>query len=307
MGLPLNCLPRLLLPLLVVALVSCGGEGRNVPDLQAFAPDSVGGWTADTIADTYDRESIFTYINGAGEVYLSYGFGRVDVLTYRRQDHEPIVLEVFDMGSSEDAYGVFSFARESEDSGIGRAYEYRGGLLSFWQDRFFVCVSSKRPGADIEAVMRALASAVAGFMPDRSGPPGILQLLPEASMADGSPRFFHKHASLNYYYYLAEDNLLGLDSATSAVLAEYQPGLTYLLVVRYPSVDHAVDALASFTAEYAPETASGAAVAIEEDKWTQTKQWGEYLGVVLDAPTPGRAAELLDSVSMRIENQREGR
>ena len=74
-------------------------------------PESVAGWTRGDPSVTYDRETIFDYINGAGEVYRSYAFSHVMVAVYTGPEGPDITVELFDMGNSADAYGVFSYAK----------------------------------------------------------------------------------------------------------------------------------------------------------------------------------------------------
>ena len=77
-------------------------------------PERIGDRVRQDSSLTYDREAIFDYINGAGEVYRSYAFRDVLVARYARDSGDEVTVELFDMGLTEDAYGVFSYARESE-------------------------------------------------------------------------------------------------------------------------------------------------------------------------------------------------
>ena len=47
-------------------------------------------------------------MNGAGEVYLAYGFQRLLVQRYARPNQEEILVEVFDMGYPRNAYGALT-------------------------------------------------------------------------------------------------------------------------------------------------------------------------------------------------------
>ncbi|MCJ7628218.1 MAG: hypothetical protein MUO50_07495, partial [Longimicrobiales bacterium] len=84
-------------------------------------PKTIGEWVKQDAPLTYDRETIFDYINGAGEVYRSYAFSHVLVDRYERSgaQDQGVTVELFDMGNPEDAFGVFSYAREQEEAGIG--------------------------------------------------------------------------------------------------------------------------------------------------------------------------------------------
>ena len=68
-----------LLPLAVlgVGLMACGESEPDSPDAAMLLPERVGDWVREAQTTTYDRETIFDYINGAGEVYRSYAFDQV--------------------------------------------------------------------------------------------------------------------------------------------------------------------------------------------------------------------------------------
>ena len=129
-----------LIPLLLITILMCS-KGEKVDKAkidQNSVPQEFQGWQLQNTVETYDRESIFDYINGAGEVYRAYDFQKVFVYRYFKADEPEILVEIFDMGTDEDAYGVFSYSREEEKTGIGQSYELRGNLLCFWQDRFYI-------------------------------------------------------------------------------------------------------------------------------------------------------------------------
>jgi hypothetical protein len=60
---------------LVLLLATCGGRegGSGISRLRAKLPDEALGWRAADRGELYDRESIFSYIDGHAEVYLAYG------------------------------------------------------------------------------------------------------------------------------------------------------------------------------------------------------------------------------------------
>jgi len=44
------------------------------------------------------------------------------------------------MGTSEDAFGVFTHDTDGDRIDIGQEARYRPGWLSFWQNRFYVSI-----------------------------------------------------------------------------------------------------------------------------------------------------------------------
>jgi hypothetical protein len=262
-------------------------------------PDRVSDWTRQESSVTYDRETIFDYIDGAGEVYRSYAFRDVAVAHYARSGSPGITVELFDMGTTEDAYGVFAHGREREEVGIGGGFERHGGVLCFWQARFYVCVAAEQPAAQTEAAVEEIARAVARNLPPPVTRPSMVDLLPPDGLVPFSDRFFHLHQSLNYHYYLQRENVLNLTTETDAVLARYAPGSTHLLIVRYESADAAADALSSFRAQYV-RGSDRQTVVTERGTYVSSNVHDRFVAVVLDADSETAADALLEVATERI-------
>ncbi len=265
-----------------------------------FLPESIADWTRDNSSVTYDRETIFDYIDGAGEVYRSYAFSHVLVAVYAGPDGPDITVELFDMGNPADAYGVFSYAREREESGLGGGYERRGRVLCFWQNRYYVCVTAEERTENVDRILMDVARAISERMPPASNPPDLLTSLPSAGRVASSERFFHLHPSLNYHYYLARENILKLGPETDAVLARYAPGSTYLLVVEYPSASAAAAAASSFKQGYLPASSDSGTMQTENGKFSAYEQRDQHIVVVLDAESDTAAEDLRQATVDRL-------
>ncbi len=263
-------------------------------------PNEILDWKVTDTVETYDRESIFDYINGAGEVYRSYAFRDVTVWRFSKPDAPDITVEIFDMGSPDDAYGVFSHTRESEESGIGGGYEQRGSVLCFWQNRYYVCLAAYESTDDVRQVVTMLARIIAQKLPQSGGIPNLIGLLPQEGMVEHTQRFFHIHASLNYHYYLAEQNILRLSDSTNAVLAVYEPGTTWLLCVEYPSAQEAEEAHGSFVENYLPEAAETGVAMVDVDKWVSASKLGRYVVITFDAVSRARSTKLADAMKISL-------
>jgi len=246
-------------------------------------PESISDWVREDTTITYDRETIFDYINGAGEVYRSYAFSQVVVARYERPGIDAFTVELFDMGTAEDAYGVFSYAREQEEVGIGGGFESRGSILCFWQDRYYVCVAAEQRADDTGDLLDEIARGVSAQLPPAGERPPLVGMLPSEGLIPHSDRFFHLHQTLNYNYYLVRENVLNLTPATDALMARYQPGSTYLVIIEYSDVDAAGAALSSFREQILPDAGSAETVEREEGKFTSAGQHERFVVVVLDA------------------------
>jgi len=275
--------------------------------MRKVVPNDIYGWKAQGDVEIYDRETIFDYIDGAGEIYLLYGFQKVMVFRLIKAGEPTIVVELFDMGSPEDAFGVFSHAREGEEQGIGQGSEYRGGLMCFWKANFFACIFSEGETIDTKKAVFDLAQKIAENIKVTGAKPKLLDFLPAEGLLDKSVRYFHLHTSLNYHYFVASQNVLKLNLQTEAVLARYQPGGSYLLCVRYQNRKEAEEAFNNFLSAYIPEEKESSIAQIENGKWVSAKIEGVFVVVVFDAPTKDHAQALIKATEDELLESPQGR
>jgi hypothetical protein len=123
-----------------------GGEEKGKMDQEIFQSPEAEGWKWDEKEIKYNSRTLFEYIDGAAELYLAYGFQNLTVRRFEKSDQPPITIELYEMASSEDAYGVFSFEHQDEAVGIGQGSEFGGGLLRFWKGKYFVSIYGEGGG-----------------------------------------------------------------------------------------------------------------------------------------------------------------
>lgn len=97
--------------ILAISLVTPSMAESTEYEMLKFLPSEIHGWKAHGKAKIYDRETIYDYMDGAGEIYLTYEFKRLIVKRYTRASGPEIIVEIFDMGSPEDAFGYLAMAR----------------------------------------------------------------------------------------------------------------------------------------------------------------------------------------------------
>lgn len=292
-------------------LLAAGGwrVSGSAPGFPLRLPESVSGWTAAGDDKIYTTETLFEYIDGGAELYLSYGLSAVFARSYAREGEPDITVDLFDMGSSENAFGVFSHSREVIDSTFGQGSQYTKGLLLFWKDKYYVSILSSPETVASKAAVFALAREIEKEIP-RVGPlPGVLALLPPDSLIVESVRYFHHYIWLNSHYFVSDDNILHINENTDAVLAKYSGGdkRWHLVVVEYPSDIEARLAREDFAVRFLPEMNLEPVAQIEDSTWTGCRGTGSILAVVFNAPSRGTAVGILDQVEAIIESKESGR
>jgi len=272
-----------------------------VEDLGRSIPKTVGGWQAAGEDRTYDRNTLYDYMDGGAEVYLAFDLRQVWTRKYAGPGNGEIALDVFDMGSPEEAYGILSCDRQDPPAGIGQDSTYGFGLLRLRQGRYFVSVMAADEGESSgQAVLEIGRAAVRAIGPP--GPaPDMVGFLPQEALRPDRTSYFHANVSLNNRHFLASENILGLDRTTDCVLAEYDAGPgrpAVLLLVRYPGAEQAAAARRSFLAAYAPESDPEGLAPAENGAWVLAVLRDRYLVIVLESPSPDRARRLAASVAI---------
>ncbi|MHC4479617.1 MAG: DUF6599 family protein [Planctomycetota bacterium] len=277
---------------------------EGVPFPVGRLPLKIDGWRATGADRTYEGRELFDYIDGGAEPYLYYGFRRAFVRRYERGSQPAVVLDLFEMGTSQNAFGIFSFEREGDDVGYGQGSEYAAGLLRFWQGPFFVSIWAEGETPETRRAVFRLAEEVDRAVVGTGPRPDLLDRLPAEGLIWKRVRYLRHAALLNYHYYVADANLLRLREGTEAVLASYGAEGTNmrLLLIRYPAAEEAAGALADFLAAYAPEAAAGA-VRTENGRWTLAQGFGSYVAIAFDAPARARAQSLLEGVRAKVEER----
>lgn len=281
------------------------GESEPRSQLANELPSSVDVWTATEPATVYDSESIYSYIDGHAEVYLAYGMNRCLARRYTAPSGESdLVLDIFEMASPADAYGVFTHDTDGEPVGIGDGSLYRYGWLSFWQDRYFVSLMAEAESERAEQAVLDLARGVAVLLPAAgSSPPAIVSALPATGLDPRSVRFLRHPQILANHFYLDEENLFGLGADTAAVLASYQRGesAARLLLIDYPEPAAATRAQEAFAARFLPAGSGGGSAETEAGDWYGTRLTKARLHVVIDADDEQIATALLDEATDRSQ------
>jgi len=280
----------------------------NKLQMKRMLPQEILGYKSEGKDEFYDRQTTFRYMDGAAELYRSFGFKLLMVRRYLRADHPSIIVELFDMGSSEDAFGVFSFETEGEELQIGQGSDYGGGLLRFWKGRFFVNVYAEQEASSTKQDVVAIGEAISKSIGQEGQKPKLIHYLPREGLPERSIRYFHLHQSLNYHYFVSHENILRLGKQTNALLAIYSlpqaKGKTFLLLVQYPTKKLAAEALQSFLKAYMPESTTTKAIQTENRRWAAAQSYQEYVIVVFDAPIKEKAEELIQITRKKLEVRR---
>ena len=270
----------------------------TLEELRSGLPEQTMGWSQEAEDQIYTPKTIFGYINGGAEVYNAYNLHRCLSRRYAAPNGPAITLDIFDMGTAKDAFGVFTHDPEGQIVDLGQDGRSRPGWVNFWKDRFFVSIYSEEESAASQKAVNDLARQVDLLITDRGKRPDIIARLPKKGLQANSLRYLHHPVILNYHYYLADENLLNLSARTEALLAGYQLGgaEATLLLVSYPEASAATHAHIQFSRHYLGETGKNGLVLLENQKWSGARVSKRLLIIVLEADKRPLAEKLLKTV-----------
>jgi hypothetical protein len=286
---------------LFLSFIMASSDTLQQTTMQKFIPQSIDCWKESDSSRFYSGEKIFDYMDGAGEIYRSYNFQKLIVQRYVCPNQEEILVELFDMGSARNAYGVYTYMQgRGIRVNIGQDGEYKMGLLCFWKDKYFVCVRIEKENSDASKAVFDLGEKIAGAIPTEGIRPAILKYLPVNKYVEKSLRYFYRSEILNIHYYVADGNILHLNDSTECVLVRMKKDSSYLLLDGYPDKEQTDSAYDSFLTHYMPDSKGEGIVKTENKKWTACVKEKNYILIIFDAPTKEQAMISLDTFKRRL-------
>lgn len=288
----------------IVMLTACQPGGDDM-DLSSLVPESVGAWRPDpqTADAVYDRDTVFDYMNGAGEVFRQYAYERMFVRRLIDGSGDELTIEVYDMGTPADAFGIFARFRSGEPVGIGQGSAWVTGQLNFWKGRYYVSVYTYKGRTESRDDLVNAGRSIAGAIEETGGFPEVVTRLPATDLVPETIRYFHTHTELNRHFFVDDRDVLGLAGTAEAALAHYRRGEEYaiLLLVGYPGSTEAAAAAESARRTLLPDVGPDIPVATDKDLTRGVSVADGLLIVVLEARSPEHARELIAAVRLHSE------
>ncbi len=302
-------------------------DGADAEMSPYYLPEAVGVWSRPESPRIVDSTNIFKYMNGAGELYLGYRFDHLEVFDFTSEDQDNILVELYFMETSDDAFGLLSLDWGGEPvsfdgspaAGLNKSVTsftraiYGEGLLRSWSDSIYVRIITERETPASKKTVLALGQAT--MVKTKNPPePELVQILPLEIDSAWELRkdrvgFFRSYLALNSIYYLSHENILDLDLSAEAVIAPYEhisnsggKKRSQFLLVKYENHKRARTALNHFHDAYLPEftkeiTAASTVNSLSlfklEDGWLGYKLRGKYIAIVFECPDRESAGAII--------------
>lgn len=204
--------------------------------------ETIGEWRRVLGPNAYEgKQKLYEYVNGGAEPYLSYSFVCVVGAEYHKDPDKKILIDIWEFGSSDDAFGAFTKDRAGADINLGNAGARFHNCLYLWNGTYFIKIEP-REGDVLPEEVTAVGKAIIDTMPYKKvSLPAVMDYLPEQYLIQGSQKFFHQKIILDNIYIsdnFIEENVFHLNEKTDAVVAEYRTQSNAepfkLMLIRYP-------------------------------------------------------------------------
>jgi len=214
----------------------------ELSNLVIFESNEFVNWKLASPVKIYDKKSVFDYIDGAAELYFAYDFKAVATAEYKNVETS-IVVDVYDMTTSENAFGIYSLNRHQDANyvNIGNEGILTGSALDFWKGKYFCKVYSFDPSEKYQNEVIKFGNSLASEIQEAGEEPSVLASLPQEGMIPKSAKFFSRKLGLDNIHFVSEENVFNLNGQTSGAVAEYQVNDTrfQLFIIKYPSSEKA--------------------------------------------------------------------
>ena len=196
---------------------------------ESLLPNSVEllGWVQSRAPSTYQGKTLYRDRAASPDLYYAYGFERqaeVEYETPRFGSKPLILLEIFDMGTPENAFGIYNFHTypQMKFEWVGAKALLSGGYLRFSKGKYFVQIEGYEFATGIRDGMLALAKAIAAQIKDLPPEPEILTLLPAEKRVHGSTKLFRSNWALRQIYSTLPANVPQLTDTALGISALYK-------------------------------------------------------------------------------------
>jgi hypothetical protein len=258
--------------------------GGKMHESKPTLPKAVGIWTRPDSPQLITSKNIFDYMDGAGELYIGYCFDHLECYEYKAPSQNDILVELYFMKSSDDAFGLLSLdwggeplelageaagstkpspPKTTAESSLWPKALYAEGLLRLWSDTIYARIMASQETPESK---EAVLSIGRSLVKDRTNPPlpKLVRKLQDSftggwKLDKDRTSYFRSHLVFNSIYYLGQENMLDLDLNSEAVTSPYEKKdlegkkRIHFLLVKYDDSRKARQALAHFHKVYLPE------------------------------------------------------
>ena len=197
------------------------------PDQLIPSNGKLSGWVQSRAPSTYEGKTLYRDRATSPDLYHAYGFERqaeVEYETPQFGSRPLILLEVFDMGTPENAFGIYNFHTypQMKFEWVGSKAMLSGNYLRFSKGKYFIEIEGYEIATGIREAMIALAKIITAQIKDPPPKPQTLVLLPSSNKVSGSVKLFRSNWVLRQIYSTLPVNVPQLTDTPLGISARYR-------------------------------------------------------------------------------------
>lgn len=166
----------------------------------AFFPPQVEGYRRSGQLRRFTKETLYEYVNGHAEYFISAGFAGLTVGEYIREGGNPdqpdVAVDIYDMGNGIQAFGLFTdeAGDNQEDMGAGTMGFKTDQGLGFIKGPYYVKISR----SDDRVPMERFAEAIDGNIGATFDPFALFSQLPDLGQIAGTRYIKEAYRGLDF-------------------------------------------------------------------------------------------------------------
>lgn len=165
-------------------------------------------------------DDLFSLINGGADLYHEYGFREVVTAKYGFTAGDTVKAEVYDMGSPEGAWGIYSMTETSKARpfSAGVAGRQGEGFVQFIKGSYMVYIYHQGADAfDLQYLSGCLSAGMAGSYPQ----PSLMQVLESLEGEKDKIVYFKGNLGLSSVYSFHYKDVFGYAEGAAAAFPTY--------------------------------------------------------------------------------------
>jgi hypothetical protein len=192
-----------------------------VAEAKDFKFPEVTGWKQSGEIQTFTPQTLYEYINGAADLYLSYDFQELKVAEYLNENKGSVIIDVYRHKTPTYAFGIYSQERLPNASfiDVGVQGYMEEEFLNFIEGPYYVKITGYKIESRGQEVLISFAKKVSESLEKKGTLPALLKSFPPDGKVKRSEKFIAK-------------NFLGYSFLHSAFIADYKlSGVEFKLFV----------------------------------------------------------------------------
>jgi len=151
-------------------------------------------WKRTKNIQIYSRDTLYQYVDGAADQYLSYDFQDLQVAEYKDKKKAQLTIEVYRHKTPSAAFGIYTQERPSEGNFLDIGFQgyAEEGVLNFVSGKYYVKIYGYYLGPNALSVMHEFAKKINANLGQKTVSIKVLECFPSQDKIKNSEKYIIK-------------------------------------------------------------------------------------------------------------------